>query len=203
MFGLGSEENEVEATSVWSSKNIIKSTTYKKNLILAIKKKTNMGYSRPQKTLQRFDNTQPSKKRKIAEQLEPTTQTLTIQSLLNQPLTNPQPILIEQQQITEKSPSKLNQNSDTSELDDELSINSLVCENKKYFCSYCQKQSKTPQEVNQHNKSQKHNKNVFRAQTKFKIGEEIITNKHYDLLMSEKGWLSDSVCIGFYFEYIQ
>ena len=45
------EQNNVDAVSEWSSKNLIKSVSNKKNLILARKKKQNMGFQKPQKTL--------------------------------------------------------------------------------------------------------------------------------------------------------
>ena len=45
------EQNNVDAVSEWSSKNLIKSVSNKKNLILARQKKQNMGFQKPQKTL--------------------------------------------------------------------------------------------------------------------------------------------------------
>ena len=66
---------------------------------------------------------------------------------------------------------------------------------KKFFCCYCQKQYKNSQEIYQHNTTRKHKKNIFNSQTKFKVGAEIITNKAYGILMSEKEWLTDSVSI--------
>jgi hypothetical protein len=49
------EEADFEATSTWSSANILKQKSNRKNLLLGKKKKTNMGYSKPQKTLQKID----------------------------------------------------------------------------------------------------------------------------------------------------
>ncbi len=68
-----------------------------------------------------------------------------------------------------------------------------TCVAKRYFCYYCQIQLKTPQEINQHKKTQKDQKNVQGSLTKFNVGDDIITNKDHDLLISDKGWLSDSV----------
>ena len=64
---------------------------------------------------------------------------------------------------------------------------------KKIFCYFCQIQFKTAQEINQHKSTKKHNNNVFSSQTKFLVGDDIIKNKDYDDLTSEKGWLSDPV----------
>ena len=175
-------------------------------MILAVKKKTNMGYSRPQKTLQHFDNsTQPSKKPKITIETEIETEQ-TIKITKQQQQSDPLSLVIEQQEMIEESFSKIDQFSHNSELDnddrdddnDDEDDAIVIFDNsspqaKQNFCYYCQKQCKNRQDLNAHNKTQKHNKNVFGRQTKFQVGEEIITNKDYDLLTSEKGWLHDSV----------
>ena len=80
--------------------------------------------------------------------------------------------------------------------DDDLKINeerSTAIPAKRFFCIYCQKKFKNSQEIYQHNTGQKHKKNIFYSQTKFKVGAEVITNKDYEILMSEKEWLTDSV----------
>ncbi len=50
------EERDNDATSTWSSKNILKQKINRKQLILANKKNEQIGYSKPQKTLINHDN---------------------------------------------------------------------------------------------------------------------------------------------------
>ena len=51
------------------------------------------------------------------------------------------------------------------------------------------------QNMSQHKRSKKHAGNVLALQTKFKVQDESITNKDYEALVAEKGWLSDSVSL--------
>ena len=61
---------------------------------------------------------------------------------------------------------------------------------RDYFCEPCQIQI---QNMRQHKRSKKHAENFIALQPKFKVHDEIITNKDYEALVAEKGWLSDSV----------
>ena len=189
------EETDTQAASVWSSKNIIKSTSNKKNLILAVKKKNNMGFSRPQKTLQNLvGNDHPSKKRKLdAPVIQKPPSTLTLQP--------PQsPSRSTKDQLDQQQVSNLNSlNNSFVDLDDDIKIEkcSILEPTKKHFCYSCQKQFKSPQEINQHNKAKSHLKNFEGTKTKFIVGSDTITNKDYEQLTSEKGWLTDSVSFVF------
>ena len=182
----GDEETVSQAASRWSSKNIIKSTTNKKNLILAVKKKNNMGFSRPQKTLQHFtSSTQPSKKIKIdpVVLLKPTP---------DQSADSPRPS--NEGQVEKQVSNSNSLNNSFVDLDEDIKIEKsceYVPKKKFFFC--VSKQFKTTQEIYQHNKGAKHLKNVEGTKTKFVVCDDIITNKDYELLTSEKGWLSDSV----------
>jgi hypothetical protein len=58
------------------------------------------------------------------------------------------------------------------------------------------------QNMSQHKRSKKHAGNVLALQTKFKVQDESITNKDYEALVAEKGWLSDSVSLVIQFKII-
>ena len=142
-----------------------------------------MGYSKPQKTLQHFEevNSQLFKRRRCEIQL---------------PVPQPLATMTTQQQL---SPYKfkqveiqaISQNSKLS-LEEQIEI-----ENDKSTAppvkNHCKCQFKSAQEVNQHNKSKKHIKNLISSQTIFSVGTDIITNKDYEKLIESKGWLSDAV----------
>jgi hypothetical protein len=70
---------------------------------------------------------------------------------------------------------------------------------RDYFCVPCQIQT---QNMSQHKRSKKHAGNVLALQTKFKVQDESITNKDYEALVAEKGWLSDSVSLVIQFKII-
>lgn len=144
------EQAPNEATSKWSSKNIYKQNANKKNLVLTTKKKINMGFSKPQKTLQQFVENKESKKRKI-EPDQP--QILKIKSQV--PVTNAP--------VTHAPISLPNNFSDESADSDEEDLKieedtTTAVPAKKFFCYYCQKQFKNSQEIYQHNTTQKHKK---------------------------------------------
>lgn len=167
------EQNNVEAVSEWSSKNIIKSVSNKKNLILARKKKQNMGFQKPQKVLHNFNN-----KQKLATKDEIKIHVDTCQNTD-----------LKVEAITLDTVIHSQENSI------DLIVDEVKSERPKNqdFCYACQLQFKTVGEMNQHKTSKKHQKNVDAHKTKFIVGDEIITNNDYELLISEKGWLSDSV----------
>ena len=198
-FIQDSEEADFEATSTWSSANILKQKSNRKNLLLGKKKKTNMGYSKPQKTLQKID------KHKISPSkiYKPKSKEIKMQQNATKALETKASVNVDSSVINQQPVKPLNFKSDESDdsiiqssSDDDVKIDeatSTVLQTKKHFCYFCQIQFKTSQEINQHKSTQKHSKNIFGAQTKFFVGDDIIRNKDYDDLISEKGWLSDSV----------
>jgi hypothetical protein len=156
-----------------------------------------MGFSKPQKTLQHI-NINQNNQLKNKQQLT-TKNSTTLKTIEIEPTDEHEKLHVEQQ--TTLVQQKMLQSDDEITLHDEISLEDEIeidetkstCVANRYFCYYCQIQFKTPQEINQHKKTQKHQKNVQGSLTKFNVGDDIITNKDYDLLISEKGWLSDSV----------
>jgi hypothetical protein len=61
---------------------------------------------------------------------------------------------------------------------------------RDYFCIPCQIHT---QNMSHNKRSKKHVVNVLALQTKFRVHDEIIKNRDFEPLVSEKGWLLDSV----------
>ena len=169
------------ATSVWSSKNILKQKNNQRHLMLANKTKKRMGFSRPQKTLKKHDHDN--------------------EAIMSQPATKKSKQHEEiQQSITPSCLPTDNQNESNTDVVEAYTdqIITLKSTNKSNFCIDCQKQFSSYQGLHQHKKSDIHTKVIKGRKAKWKIGEEIILNKDYDALISEKGWLCDAVSF-FYF----
>jgi hypothetical protein len=70
---------------------------------------------------------------------------------------------------------------------------------KKHHCVECNKWFKHNEGLNEHKKRACHLNVIENKKTKFVVGKETITNKNYNDLLSEKGWISDAV--GFKIEF--